>query len=285
MQNDRKEIAHKLESTIGAYEIDDTRTPNLVVALNSDATLAAFRSINTESTAVVGRVRTTGDSFVRVPLHHTSTCGAVNIPLTDNGKGGQVDLGDGTGVANSGLSLGTPWALSDNGAVLETWYELESSSTLVQVVDVGDYSGMVTFDPSYYNVACGGYYSSLDAITYLNLDPANPPHCAVRGLFISSTGYLPRWGDQPSVRNDFGLIMVRMDGGCSTPGYELDYIDNIFDFSVPCRAHDYCFDLRRAGFGGTVTDSDCNGAFYLLMLADCNDRQGGARDQCEAWAS
>lgn len=31
-----------------------------------------------------------------------------------------------------------------------------------------------------------------------------------------------------------------------------------FDFQVPCKAHDYCYDLRKAGFSGTVTDDACD---------------------------
>ncbi len=49
---------------------------------------------------------------------------------------------------------------------------------------------------------------------------------------------------------------------------------------MPCKAHDYCYDLRKAGFSGTVTDQGCDDAFYWLMEAHCNNRvfAGDCRD-------
>lgn len=45
-----------------------------------------------------------------------------------------------------------------------------------------------------------------------------------------------------------------------------------YDFQIPCRAHDYCYDLRRVGFTGTVTDRDCDDRFQELMTAHCDNR-------------
>ena len=43
-------------------------------------------------------------------------------------------------------------------------------------------------------------------------------------------------------------------------------------FQVPCKAHDYCYDLRKAGFSGTDPDAGCDDQFYWLMWADCEDQ-------------
>lgn len=58
------------------------------------------------------------------------------------------------------------------------------------------------------------------------------------------------------------------DGGCS---WSPD-TGPFFDFQLPCKAHDYCYDLRKAGFSGTVSDDQCDLWFYWLMEAHCNNR-------------
>ena len=48
-----------------------------------------------------------------------------------------------------------------------------------------------------------------------------------------------------------------------------------WDITLPCNAHDYCYDLREAGFSGTVSDAACDNAFYSLMETDFNNRVFG----------
>jgi Ricin-type beta-trefoil lectin domain/Prokaryotic phospholipase A2 len=88
------------------------------------------------------------------------------------------------------------------------------------------------------------------------------------GLFNARNGYLPVYGFETNVANDYGKIVIKQGGGCSASpdtGFA-------FDFQVPCKAHDYCYDMRKAGFSGIVGDTDCDNAFYWLMEAHCNNR-------------
>lgn len=126
----------------------------------------------------------------------------------------------------------------------------------------------VTYSP----MSCSnGYYAELNGPTYLDMYPASSGDyglCAPPGIFSSRNGYTPSWGYETNVANDYGSIPVYPSGGCSSSpdtGWA-------WDFQLPCKAHDYCYDLRKAGFSGTVTDSDCDSAFYWLMEAHCNDR-------------
>ena len=127
------------------------------------------------------------------------------------------------------------------------------------------------------NVNCIGYWSDLPAWNYLDMTPNDQGVCPVRGMFTAANGYFPVWGDQPSVANNYGKVLVRQDGECS---FLVDTGPN-WDFQVPCKAHDYCYDLRKASFSGTVSDSDCDWLMLDLMYADCDDRNPVAEAACK----
>ena len=115
----------------------------------------------------------------------------------------------------------------------------------------------------YTALKCTTYSADASAQEYLDiygdkkLDQAT---CPPQGLFLASPGVAdwPKWGFQKSVADDYGKIVVEELGECSGPSdsANIDYPDTgtVHDFQVPCKAHDYCFDLRRAGFTETVTD-------------------------------
>ena len=85
-----------------------------------------------------------------------------------------------------------------------------------------------------------------------------------------------RTPDESNVADDHGRIMVRETGECSyipdTAGW--------YDFQIPCKAHDYCYDLREASFSATVTDDDCDEALNDLLDAHCNNRSFLSRLAC-----
>ena len=108
----------------------------------------------------------------------------------------------------------------------------------------------------------------LDAYNDKKLDRAT---CPPRELFLANTGTddWPTWGFQKSVADNYGKIVVEESGDCSGG---LPDTGAWWDFQVPCKAHDHCFDLRRAGFSVTVTDGGCDDLLAALMIADCNNR-------------
>ena len=99
-------------------------------------------------------------------------------------------------------------------------------------------------------------------------------------MFFATNTYDPVWGYEANVANDYGKIMVRQQGECSW------FPDTGFawDFQIPCKAHDYCYDLRKASFSGTVTDNDCDRVLFLLLTAHCDDRGSWTKPVCDGFS-
>jgi hypothetical protein len=133
---------------------------------------------------------------------------------------------------------------------------------------------------SYQPITCLGYYTDFPAYAYLDSYANDQGYCPPTGMMAAANGYQPQWGLQPSVQNDYGKVAVRANGDCTV----IPDTGPNFDFQVPCKAHDYCYDLRKASFSGTVTDSDCDSLLYAFAMADCNDRNLVTRPSCENFA-
>lgn len=148
-----------------------------------------------------------------------------------------------------------------------------SRGQLVQIIDATGYSGTITFDPTYTPATCAyGYYAdTYNAASFLDMYGAGNDYgfCVPAGLFNARNGYLPVFASEANVANDYGKIMIKQTGGCS---YGPDSLPLIYDFKLPCQGHDYCYDIRKAGFSGIVGDTDCDNAFWSLMEAHCNNR-------------
>jgi hypothetical protein len=185
-----------------------------------------------------------------------------SIRLRPTGRGAvQIELATGPEAHGLGM-IGAPWAVDAAGTSLPTSFEVRGS-TLVQHVDTGGALFPVTADPTYFYRPCNGYVSDSDARGYILSG-----HCPVPAIFHSIRPYDGVWAYEANVYNDYGLVVVRQDGQCSPPALKTG---PYWDFELPCLAHDYCWDLIRAGFGG-VTKGDCDRLFLDLMVAHCNDR-------------
>jgi hypothetical protein len=235
-------------------------------------------AISTDGTSlqIVGSTSTT-KGVVSLSIKHTPTCKdiqSVKIQVLD--KGVAIDLVEESGAQHELAWVAKPWAVDATGRELRTWFEAEGS-VLRQYVDTEGAEGPITFDPTYSFVNCfSGHFSDISAFWYLNMNADDADYCPVMGMFMARNGYRPVFGFETNVANDYGKIILRQDGGCT------DSPDTgpSWDFQVPCKAHDYCYDLRKAGFSGTVSDSDCDGWFFWLMEAHCNDRV--LADQCRS---
>lgn len=126
---------------------------------------------------------------------------------------------------------------------------------------------------------CSTYSADATAREYLDVysDKLDRATCPPRELFLASTGTedWPTWGFQGSIADDYGKVVVEKSGNCSGG---LSDTGEWWDFRVPCKAHDHCFDLRRAGLTGTVTDGDCDDLLKSLMDADCEDEDRPRED-------
>ncbi len=129
---------------------------------------------------------------------------------------------------------------------------------------------------SYSNVNCAGYYGNLSASEYLNLSKSDSAKCPIREMFRAPNNYFPVWGYETNVAREYGKVLVRQSGACTI----LSDTALSYDFQIPCKAHDYCYDLRKASFSGTVTDRDCDNVFYRLMDAHCKHRASMHRGFC-----
>jgi len=161
--------------------------------------------------------------------------------------------------------------------------------TFSQWIDTSAANFPIVFDPTYSVLDCNfnGRYSNLNAAQYLDMysSSTNYGYCAPEPLHVRRNLYEVVWAFENNVANDYGWVLTRQAGECGvipdTAGW--------YDFQVPCKAHDYCYDLRKAGLrkaglSGTVTDANCDATFYKLMLADCNDRNVVARGLCNGTA-
>jgi len=113
----------------------------------------------------------------------------------------------------------------------------------------------------------------LTAYQYLDMYSASTDYhyCPVDGMFVATDGYYPVWGYETNIANDYKWIRLRQENGC-TKSPDTGWA---WDFQVPCKALDYCYDLRKATVSGIVSESACDIAFYYLMEAHCNDRVFG----------
>jgi hypothetical protein len=231
-----------------------------------------------------GRIRvlsTPGAMQVLVTTHHVGSVLSLSfehdlhcprdsrLALTENN--GLVEL-RAVGPAGGEILawVDRPWAFDRTGAPVRTWFEIDGS-ILRQFVDTTGAVAPVTFDPTYYTMSCvSGMHTELNAYTYLDFSRSDQPYCPVYGMFAGRHGYFPSRAFETNVANDFGLVIVKPKGSCST--WLATDTGPYWDFQVPCKAHDYCYDLRRAGFSGTVSDGACDDAFWYLMEAHCNDR-------------
>ena len=205
---------------------------------------------------------------IETAFEHVPSCSA-SLKLRTEGDGAELLITVEDGLTLS-VQIGRPWAMDSEGKELPTWYEVEGTE-LTQVVDASGASAPILFDPTYSSMSCSnGHYSSLTAWEYLDMYAPSTDYgfCSVSGMFYAANGYYPVWGFETNVANDYGWIPLRQSGGCSfspDTGWA-------WDFQVPCKAHDYCYDLRKASFSGTVSDYECDTAFYFLMDAHCNNR-------------
>jgi len=167
--------------------------------------------------------------------------------------------------------ISVPWAVDSSGTPVKTWFETKDN-TLIQVVDMIDVTGKVIFDPTFTPISCSHQRSELGAHDALNFSISDyPAWCPPVAMFWAANGWLPMWGFETNIANDYGKVLTEFPSGdaCSPPSVETGIG---FDFEVPCRMHDYCYSLRRAGLSGTISDAACDSAFYDAMEAHCNNR-------------
>ncbi len=257
-----------LQRLIGPELVEPTQREGLrVEAVSVGADYQVRKARESDDLQVIGSTDRVGE-VLRFGFQHTWGCGPNVTPLLPSDNTGLLSLAPSQTDGTSAVTLGRPWAIDSAGTPVNTWYEIDGE-TVIQVVDATWAKPPVYFDPTYTSFGCPGYWSTLNAATYLDLDTADTPACPTRAMFTATNSYFPVWGYETNIANDAGKVAVKLAGSCSPPSTGTG---PYWDFNVPCKAHDYCYDLRKASFSNTVSDADCDQAFYSLMLDHCNDR-------------
>lgn len=241
--------------------------------LPMDVPATSFTMKNTsQGLQIVGRSDSTG--ILSFDFVHTPGCSSDEVTVHTFPEGTYIQVSKQSGTVTQ-HHLAEPWALDASGRELPTWFEADGA-VLRQVVGATDAQEPIIFDPTYSGVTCAGHFATLDAGQYMDTYIEDIAYCPVYGMLLASSGYTPVWGFEANLANDYGKLMIRQTGECSyLPDTGFNY-----DFQVPCKAHDFCYDLRRASFSGTVSDYDCDAWFYYFMEANCNDRSGFAASDC-----
>ena len=276
LRNAPQSVQHRLLQTPTATEHRNTlqRVP-LVVNSASEDQLARFSlSSETSQQLVVSVARPISDDIV-IEFRHETACGEVLEAVRDGGAFSLVSP-DG----NRQFSVAEPWAFDSDGHSLSTQFFVADGS-LFQSVDVRGATPPIYIDPEYEWTWCNDERSFASAAHFLDLDTNGSVTCPIVPAFWERAGYLPKLGRSPNVFDDYGLVMGKPDGDCGN----LDFTDidpgedigHAWDFDQACDAHDYCYDLIRAGMLGKGNSSkdDCDDAFNDLMKADCNNRPNG----------
>jgi len=185
---------------------------------------------------------------------------------------GQVILyrdGDVAGVVEA------PWAVDSAGRDIATSLELRDGQ-LVQHLELDDPAIQypVIADPTYWNICncvTHGGFGSASSYVHGSIRPDKD--------FTQSRGYYPVWGENEGVTR-----VVRRSGECSW------YPDTgpYWDFQIPCKMHDYCWDLIRASRDtpnyGKVSEGACDNEFLAAMDQHCAQRGFWTRSLCHAEA-
>jgi hypothetical protein len=240
--------------------LDVKAAPGVELTMSGDA----------ESTQIVGVV-SAGLSGEVLRIHHAVNCGgdaSSSVELSNDGSAFVTsELSDGE---TKSWGISRPWAYDESGSPIPIHYALVDGDLIVSI-DASNATGSVIFDPTYTGLSCFGHWSTLSAAQYLDLFGAlDIGYCPVTGLMVASGGGMPVWAYETNVARHQGKVLVTTVGdACTPPGVETG---PAWDFWVPCQAHDYCYDLRKAGFSGTVSDGDCDSVFLSLMAAHCVER-------------
>jgi len=205
---------------------------------------------------------------VSVPEHWTVVPDAVGGYVLFDGPA-WVD-----GVPPAGV-IGAPWAYDADGAPVPVTQTLVGDEIVLRVDHAGAAYPVVA-DPSYSRLRCTSTSAFGTTDAYMN-----GTTCPTQAFF-NRHGYFPVWGVHQGVSR-----AVEQRGECSW------YPDTgpYWDFQIPCKGHDYCWDLvrmnkyvNRATYTN-VTEGRCDQIFRDDLFRHCGQRGWATRGPCRAEAN
>lgn len=280
-----------------ALEPAVTAVEPLVVRSATGQRIAAFRlpaenevdaHISTEglalypevSTSTSGAVQLLNDGAVRIMLvlHDQSAPEEYLFPmdlppdirLKDAGNGGAYLLKRGVDLPVGAIE--SPWGRDASSRPVGVRQRITDSGVHLTVNHKAmDHSYPLVVDPTYSTIPCSTYSRDGTEIQYLrgNLCPV--------AVFFTNRGYWPVRSHQP----EYPWRNGRQSGECSW----MPDTGPFWDFQTACKAHDYCYDLRRETHPAVYPAIDkqtCDNLFDQDLATHCNSRSLLIRGLCNA---
>lgn len=154
--------------------------------------------------------------------------------------------------------IDVPWAYDANGNTIPVTQTITRTS-ITLTVQHANAVYPVYADPTYYHINCDyGYSTQYSTQNYLRVNGVCPQY----PNFYYNRNYWPMGSSSIGEHRT-----LRRDGGCS----HVSDTGLTFDFRVPCRTHDYCWDLVREDYP-YVSRNTCDNYFKSDMAIACRNQ-------------
>lgn len=234
--------------------------------------------------SVSGAVQLLDDGAVRVMvvIHDPEALERFSFPLevpadvkvVDSGGGGAYLFRDGDPLPVGAIE--SPWGRDAEGKPVPVSQVVTTDSVdlLVSHRSVDELVYPLVVDPSYSTIPCSTYTRDGTEVQYQRSNI-----CPV-AVFFNNRGYWPVRSHQP----EYPWRNVRQSGECSWMPDTGPY----WDFQTACKAHDYCYDLRRETYPAVypyIDKSTCDSLLDEDLGIHCNSRASLYKSLCNSLRS
>jgi len=254
-----------------AGDLSPAQAADLEAALlQFEVEMASASTPAEEIDAAVSTMATAAD-VLDLPLSSFDLSG-LGLPVTEPSPVGATEEDVVNELATQGVVLGeiaAPWAVDANGDPVPVTQSVTSASIEVSV-DLTGVTYPVVFDPRYRTLRCNSFSDYRDATSYIERTAARwcPRSWLEFGVWSQATGrnYMPK---QSRIDGRNRMLAVRRSGECGI----IPDTGPSWDFQVPCKGHDYCYDLIRWGLP-RVRQSACDNVFERTLYSHCDHWDG-----------
>ena len=194
-----------------------------------------------------------------------------DIEVIDSGGGGAYLFRDGETLPVGAIE--SPWGRDAEGKPVPVSQVVTAQSVdlLIAHRSAQDLVYPLVVDPTYSTIPCSTYTRNGTEIQYQRSDI-----CPV-AVFVVNREYWPVRSHQP----EYPWRNVEQGGECSW----LPDTGLYWDFQTACKAHDYCYDLRRETHPAVypyIDKSECDNLLDADLAIHCDSRGSAFRGPCNA---
>lgn len=176
--------------------------------------------------------------------------------------------------------IDAPFAYDAYGRDVAVVQTATETSVHVEISPTEDAKYPIIVDPSYYKIWCYAANRAGNTFEYAE----NIGHCPYGYSFYVANGYFPVAAKIQGENG--GWRQVYQSGDCSGPPPTNNTPDTgpWWDFQVPCKMHDFCWDLARVSppFEYWAVDPyECDDLFFGAMEENCSSRSQPWRTLCQ----